>query len=103
MLLANFIIQRTINSCLKLILNFVERDTSNSSEESDECESSRETRHNYITDCEMSTVTDYRGHPLSRSKTFVPFQHYGSFYLRMGAVGKLKPQIMRWGTLTDLL
>ncbi|KAG8306480.1 hypothetical protein J6590_046799 [Homalodisca vitripennis] len=63
-----------------------DRDTSNSSEESDECESGRETHQNYVTDTEMSTVTDhyYRGHTLSKNS--VPFQHYGSFYLRMGAV-----------------
>lgn len=71
-----------------------EREVSNSSEESDECESGRETRQNYMTDTEMSTVTDYRGHPLSKSSV-QEFQHYGSFYLRMGAVGKF--------VLTDML
>lgn len=64
----------------------------NSSSESDECESGRETRQNYMTDTEMSTVTEhyYRGHNITTTKTYVPFQHYGSFYLRMGAVGKNK-------------
>lgn len=81
-----------INNKLKLKQRlFLERngrETSNSSEESDECESGRETRHNYVTDTEMSTVTEhyFRGHTLT--KTSVPFQHYGSFYLRMGAVGE---------------
>jgi hypothetical protein len=39
-----------------------------------------------MTDTEMSTVTEhyYRGHLTDKQ---VPFQHYGSFYLRMGAVG----------------
>lgn len=50
-----------------------------SSSESDECESGRGTNHSYMTERD------------STSRTWkipdVPFQHYGSFYLRMGAVG----------------
>ncbi|CAH1390020.1 unnamed protein product [Nezara viridula] len=49
-----------------------------SSSESDECESGRGTNHSYMTERD------------STSRTWkiveVPFQHYGSFYLRMGAV-----------------
>ena len=65
------------------------RDPLNSSTDgSDECESGRDTRQNYMTDTEMSTTTDnhyYRSH--SNGRAVIPFQHYGSFYLRMGAVG----------------
>ncbi|RZF48653.1 hypothetical protein LSTR_LSTR010743 [Laodelphax striatellus] len=59
---------------------------------SDECESGRDTRQNYVTDTEMSTTATesnmcrgYNGH-VRRTSSTVPFQHYGSFYLRMGAV-----------------
>ncbi|KAL1116295.1 hypothetical protein AAG570_005790 [Ranatra chinensis] len=45
------------------------------SSESDECESGRDTNPSYATDIDFS-----------RTKHLVNFQHYGSFYLRMGAV-----------------
>ncbi|XP_075212562.1 proton channel OtopLc-like [Lycorma delicatula] len=61
-----------------------------STNSSDECESGRDTRQNYVTDTEMSTTATeshiYRGYNNNMKPTAVPFQHYGSFYLRMGAV-----------------
>uniref|UniRef100_T1IC16 Uncharacterized protein n=1 Tax=Rhodnius prolixus TaxID=13249 RepID=T1IC16_RHOPR len=52
-----------------------------SSSDSEECESGRDTNHSYTT----TTERDVHPAPLT-AKTQVPFQHYGSFYLRMGAV-----------------
>ena len=47
------------------------------SSESDECESGNGTHPSY------QNERDY-----ARAKSHAPLQHYGSFYLRMGAVGK---------------
>ncbi|XP_073999953.1 proton channel OtopLc-like isoform X2 [Rhodnius prolixus] len=57
------------------------REAEISSSDSEECESGRDTNHSYTT----TTERDVHPAPLT-AKTQVPFQHYGSFYLRMGAV-----------------
>lgn len=65
----------------------IKEDGSSSGSSENESASGQETGTNYMSDLEMSIGTD--NHTTERHVSpKAPFQHYGSFYLRMGAVGE---------------